>query len=80
MRRAKLKGKIVTKFNPWMKVRNRWYMLGAAVMLAGAGSAQAASNIDQVITAVEQYYDDAVLIGIAVLLFLIGRKVVKKTI
>jgi len=61
-------------------VRNRWYMLGAAVMLAGAGSAQAASNIDQVITAVEQYYDDAVLIGIAVLLFLIGRKVVKKTI
>lgn len=40
----------------------------------------AQSNMDQVITSVSDYKDDAILVGVAVLLFVIGRKVVRKLI
>jgi len=37
-----------------------------------------ATDIAGVLTAVSGYWDDAVLIGIGVLLFVIGRKLIKK--
>lgn len=50
-----------------------------ALSLATFG-ASAATDIAGVITDVTDYKDDAILVGIAIVLFIIGRKVVKKLI
>lgn len=38
----------------------------------------AATDISQVITDVQGYYDAAVVVGIAVLLFILGRSIVRR--
>lgn len=44
----------------------------------GTFAASAATDIAGVITDVSDYKDDAILVGVAIVLFIIGRKVVKK--
>jgi len=51
----------------------------AALIVAGA-SAQAQSNIGGVMTSVDGYVSTATGIAVAVLLFVLGRKVIRKLI
>jgi len=58
--------------------RNTFLAAVAASLIAASANAQ--SNIDQVTTAVSGYVDAAIVVGVAVLLFVLGRKVVRKLI
>jgi len=61
------------KFKSGLKV-----VAGAAVV-GCAASANAASNITQVLTEVDGYVTTGIGIGVLVLLFVLGRKVTRKT-
>jgi len=54
--------------------------LALAGLTAAAASANAATDITGVISDVSGYMDAAIVVGIAVLLFVVGRKVVRKLI
>jgi len=52
----------------------------AALTLATVGTASAQTDIAQVTTAVSGYVTAATAVGVAVLLFVLGRKVVRRLI
>jgi len=54
--------------------------LVALALLVFGFDASAQSNIAQVTTSVSGYVDAAIVVGVAVLLFVLGRKVVRKLI
>jgi len=54
------------------------FALGAVVASLLSSAAMAASDITGVVTEVEGYWDAVVPISIGILLFVIGRRVVKK--
>jgi len=63
-------------------IRNRlatMFVLAFA-MLVAVSSALAQSDIAGVTTAVDGYVDAAIAVGVAVLLFVLGRKVVRRLI
>ena len=64
------------------KTVNKLKKLGLAAggALAACSSAMAQTDISGVTTAVSGYKDAAIVVGIAILLFVIGRKVVRKLI
>jgi len=51
-----------------------------ALLFLSAPTVHAQSNISQVITTVDGYFTAAVAVGIAGLLFVLGRRVLKKAI
>lgn len=62
-------------------LQRRWqlFLVAFAAMLAGTMGALAdVTDIDGVITAVDGYRTAAITVAIAILLFVIGRTVVKK--
>jgi len=63
-----------------MKTLNRLvlFLLALVAMIVGTMSASAQTDIAQVLTTVDNYQTTAVGIGIAILLFVIGRRVIKK--
>lgn len=52
----------------------------ATALLLGASAVQAATDITEVTTEVSGYKDAAIVVGVAILLFVIGRRVVRKLI
>jgi len=69
---------VVTPNLPERKNMKKLMALGLLGLSTAATFAQ--SNIDQVVDTVDGYRTAAVAVGIAVLLFVIGRKVVRKLI
>jgi len=53
-------------------------MLVAAFVAMGASQAMAATDITEALTEVGTYKTSAIVIGIAIFLFVLGRKVVKR--
>ena len=52
----------------------------AMLVMAGGTAAQAATDIDGVVSDVSGYADAAIVVGITVVLFVIGRRVIKRLI
>lgn len=63
-------------------IRNRVsaFMVFAFAFLVLASAANAQTDITAVISTVDGYLDAAIAVGIAVLLFVLGRKVVRRLI
>jgi len=56
------------------------FAVAAALLLVGTLAASAQTDIAQVTTTVSSYVTAATTVGIAVLLFVLGRKVIRKLI
>lgn len=52
--------------------------LAGAFIAMGVASANAQTDITGVITALDGYFDAALAVGVAVLLFVLGRTIVRK--
>lgn len=67
--------------NNMKQIWNKWKLalVGAGVFVAGASSAWA-DDISTTTTAVQGYVTAAIVVGISVLLFVLGRKVLRKLI
>jgi len=63
-----------------MKNKNNRFIASAGVLLATGMAASAQTDITQVTSTVSGYVTAATTVGIAVLLFVLGRKVIRKLI